>query len=401
MPDVLCVFRNNESKLLVGELVFGESDCRFSYDPQYLLRGDSEPLLLIDHDSPIIEKSLEGSLSIFKDAMPGVWGKTALSAISGDVLFSAELLLADQFSRVGDLVFSRTKQFPQLSSPMNFQWDELLEAKDRIERHQSLSDKQKLLLKQGSCQGGARPKISLIKNNELYLVKLPSINDGFLNVPQIEHGTLSLAKMCGINAAQSELLRIGEREVLLIKRFDRDNGYGRPYMSLASACGLRNQDQPSYLEFAEQMPRLGAAQDLEELFKRMLFNVLVSNKDDHQFNHGLLKTGKEWRLAPAFDVVVGEGTSKVQSMIVGNQYRDSTVANVLSKCDKFRLTKARAKEISAQMLDTINLKWREVFRDNGVNDEMINKVAWAIIHPGVLKGYEKQESLFQANKKLQ
>lgn len=392
--DVLYVFKNNNSKNLVGQLAFTEVGCRFSYDHQYLLRGDSEslhPFLLplTDRASIFQELNLEGALSVFKDALPGAWGRAVLNSLAKRNLSDAECLLEDQFDRIGDLVFNREKTFPVLAPNNYFDWQELMEAKDRIEQHQSLTEKQQLLLKQGSSQGGARPKISLIKDNKHYLVKLPSIKDGFMNVPQIEHGTLCLANACDINSVKSNLLRIGDRDVLMVERFDRTSECAIPYMSLASACGLRSQDTPSYLDFADEMPRFGATHDLEELFRRMLFNILVSNKDDHQFNHGLIKTGNQWRLSPAFDIVAGEGSSRVQSMVVGKDYRDSTIANALSKCDIFRLTKAKATDIAWSMVETIQNKWQTIFYESGVSAEMINQISWAMVHPDTLKDFEK------------
>jgi serine/threonine-protein kinase HipA len=395
--DVLYVFKNNEDRTLVGKLSFSSGGVSFIYAPKFLLDAQSQPinpfqLPLITSGPAFKEKSLEGALTVFNDALPGKWGRCVLEGFYGKSLTDSEVLLEDQVDRVGDLVFSKNKSFPDIdqnSYAFNFEWNEILDAKDCIENHRTLTDKQKTWLKQGSGQGGARPKISLLKGDELYLVKLPSIHDYRLNVPQIEHGTLCLAKRCGIQTVETQIFKVGDSDILLVKRFDRDEQlHSIPYLSLASVCGIRSNQQGSYLQFALEMSRMGAVNDLPELFKRMVFNILVSNKDDHAFNHGLLFKDGRWLLSPAFDVVAGEGQSKVQSINVGDYNRESSLRNALSRCQDFRLSKIEAKKIIDDMVDIVKCEWKSVFLSNGVSQAMIDEIAWSMAHKDVFHGYE-------------
>jgi len=392
--NVLTIFKNNPSKTLIGKLTFNSAGVAFEYHPTYLSDPNSVSinpfhLPLNASSSSFTETRLEGALGVFGDALPGKWGRCVLEKLHNCSLPDSEVLLISQADRIGDLIFSKTKQYPSLSndgSAINFEWEELLDAKDCIENHHALTDKQKLWLKQGSSQGGARPKISVMKDGMLFMAKLPSIHDYRLNAAQIEHGTLCLAKHCGIRAAESELIKVGDKDILLVKRFDRDEYQSIPYLSLASVCGLRSGSEGSYLQFAQEMARVGAADDLTELYKRMVFNILVSNKDDHAFNHGLLLKDNQWRLSPAFDIVAGEGQSRMQSLRVGDFNRESTLRNALSRSQDFRLTKEQARQIIDTMVGAIK-DWQQVFLDNGVSEAMVDEVGWAIAHGDVFSGY--------------
>jgi serine/threonine-protein kinase HipA len=392
--SVLYVFKNNPPRTLIGKLTFDFSGVSFEYHPAYLSDPNSlsiNPfqLPLNASSSRFTENKLEGALSVFNDALPGKWGRCVLEKLKNSSLPDCDVLLSSQADRIGDLIFSKDKRFPSLDyegASFNFEWAALLEAKDCIENHHPLTDKQKLWLKQGSSQGGARPKISVMRDGVLFMAKLPSIHDYRLNVAQIEHGTLCLAKHCGISAVESQLIKVDDKDILLVKRFDRDEYQSIPYLSLASVCGLRSGSEGSYLQFAQEMARFGAANDLTELYKRMVFNILVSNKDDHAFNHGLLFKDDRWFLSPAFDIVTGEGQSRAQSIRVGDYNRESTLRNALSRSQDFRLTKADARQVIDTMVNAIN-DWNQVFLDNGVSQVMVDEVSWAVGHSDVFSEY--------------
>ena len=130
--------------------------------------------------------------------------------------------------------------------------------------------------------------------------------------PRVEHALLRLARECGLNAADSRIERIGDRDVLLVRRFDREwtgTGYHRHRMASALTL-LRADDTPtdrgrwSYLALTGELRRASASprEDLRELFARMCFNAAVSNLDDHPRNHALLAGARDWRLSPAYDL---------------------------------------------------------------------------------------------------
>ena len=227
--NILYIYRSNPKKTFVGRLIFLENKATFQYAKSFL--KNSELHAIDDFHLPKIkqdfsEARLTGVLNVFNDALPGIWGKFVINTIKGFKLTDAELLLEDQKNRIGDLVFSRTAEFPNISNDFltePFNWAELLAAKESIENKTQLTEKQQGLLKNGSGQGGARPKLTLIKNNQLYLIKLPSERDYSDDNQEIEHGTMRLAKACGLKVAYTSLFTIKQQNILLVKRFDRDN----------------------------------------------------------------------------------------------------------------------------------------------------------------------------------
>jgi serine/threonine-protein kinase HipA len=162
-----------------------------------------------------------------------------------------------------------------------------------------------ILLAPGSSLGGARPKASVIDDDgRLSMAKFPK-NDDAYSVSAWEHLALELARAAGISAAESRLLSIDARDVILLPRFDREGTRRIPFLSAMSAMDAVDQEPRSYLEIAEALRRFGAStrSDLRELWRRIVFNVLISNTDDHLRNHGLLYAGSGgWRLSPAYDL---------------------------------------------------------------------------------------------------
>ncbi len=395
--DFLYVFKNNRNQTLCGKLVFNFGLIEFFYAKSYLEEASNLPInpfhLPLENMSRVFtEDALHGVLFTFADALPGQWGRAVMESIANKTLGDIELLLCDQKDRVGELVFSRDRTFPILTGEgiqEPFSWEELIAAKEQIENKQPLTERQRFLIKDGTSQGGARPKFCLTRNNELYLVKMPSRLDYNTNNQQIEHGSLQLARQCGIRTVSTELFRADERNFLIVKRFDRNaDQEGIPFLSLASVCAIKRIENASYLDFAEEITRIGMFNELPELFRRMLFNILISNKDDHYFNHGIVFCDKRWQLSPAFDVVAGEGNLRSQSLIVGHQGRESTLRNAISSCRTFRLTTEQAMSIAQEMVSTIDMQWRAVFSDAGVDTDVINSIEWAILHPDIFLGLE-------------
>lgn len=395
--DVLYVFKNNPDQPLVGRIIFEKDRITFTYAKSYATRSASMSinpfyLPLNDQQRTFVEPELNGVLTVFRDALPGKWGSYVIEKVKGKKLGQQALLLEDQQDRIGDLVFNADKSFPDLSraaaSQELFDWDEIIAAKNDLDNQQPLSEKQKALWFRGSSQGGARPKFSVSRNAVLYMVKAPSRFDYGSNNPQIEHGTLQLAKHCGIDTVESELFQYGGMEFILLKRFDRnEQGICRPFLSLASACAVK-KESASYIAFADELRRLGCADQLPQLFRRMLFNVLISNKDDHLFNHGMLYIDSQWRLSPAFDVVAGEGQSRNQSLIVGRYGAEATIRNALSYCNAFTLSPEEAREIAEDMIRIMQRDWKNIFTNAGVSAETIASIEWAVLHDDVFIDFE-------------
>jgi serine/threonine-protein kinase HipA len=161
----------------------------------------------------------------------------------------------------------------------------------------------------GTSMGGARPK-AVVENDEgLWIAKFNRPDDKW-NMARVEHAMLVLARACGLNTSESQIIESAGRDILLVKRFDREktaHGYLRARMVsaltlLRAEDSHRSRDKWSYILLAEEMRRISAnpGEDAAELFRRMCFNALISNIDDHPRNHAVIAKDKKWRLSPVY-----------------------------------------------------------------------------------------------------
>jgi serine/threonine-protein kinase HipA len=221
------------------------------------------------------------------------------------------LLGVNDFARQGALRFSKTLNSPYLkesaqnSIPPLIQLPKLLSAAQNFEESNENEQELKLLLAPGSSLGGARPKASIIdKDESLAIAKFPKKDDES-NAVLWEAVTLSLAKEAKINTPIWRIETILDKAVLIIKRFDRENKIRIPFLSAMSMLQAKDNEQRSYLEIAYSLSEHGSCpdEDIKELYRRIIFNILVSNTDDHLRNHGFLYEGqKGWRLSPVYDI---------------------------------------------------------------------------------------------------
>jgi len=359
---------------------------RFVYGRRYLKRKDAQPVDIVA--LPLGERSYEvtsngGMFGAFRDASPDYWGRLVIATESKsppETLTEVEYLLRSNASRVGCLDFRTSSETgePQFSPPTFQNLGDLLKAARRLDEHKPVARDLLQLLEQGSSIGGARPKCTLEFENALWIAKFPARNDS-VDFPKIEYATMSLAGKCGINIPPLKLLAIGSRSVMLVKRFDREKSEGGYLRSgFVSALSLmewdeRDRDLWSYTALADQMRATILAQpdDLVQLFRRMVFNVLCRNTDDHPRNHGFLRGGSGWALSPAYDITPtlarsGVTTDFSLSLSLGSRGREATIVNALSKHSSFGLTPAAANLIVTEMQATV-AAWEEHFKTCGVD----------------------------------
>jgi serine/threonine-protein kinase HipA len=168
------------------------------------------------------------------------------------------------------------------------------------------------LIKAGTSMGGARPKAVIEDGNALWIAKFNRPKDDKWNNARVEHAMLALARVCGLTTAESKLVSVGGRDVLLVKRFDREKA-GKGYHRARMVSGLtllrtedthQSRDKWSYILLVEELRRVSAEakKDAIELFRRMCFNALISNTDDHPRNHAIIAKNQGWKLSPAYDL---------------------------------------------------------------------------------------------------
>jgi serine/threonine-protein kinase HipA len=229
----------------------------------------------------------------------------------------------------------------------------LLAASDHVLADQETDEDLRLLLAPGSSLGGARPKASVRdRDGTLLIAKFPSPADGY-DVVRWEAVALALASKAGITVPEWKLETVSGRDVLLTRRFDRRGTVRIPFLSALSALGAIDGETRSYLEIADALRQHGAAvrQDLPELWRRIVFNVLISNTDDHLRNHAFLYGGPDgWRLSPAYDInpVPTDVRPRVLSTAIGAEEDfTASLALAMDVAGDFGLSAPRARAITA------------------------------------------------------
>jgi len=355
--------------VLCGRLQRMDARYVFVYRSAYLADSGAlpvDPVRLPLHKGPVFERGLCGALGVFRDALPDQWGRRVIAAIAGrEILDDLELLRQPLGRhRVGALEFTEPGREPADPPVPEFPLEDLLAAAEVLESAEGGRPRIPVelisALAAGSSMGGARPKAVVSYRGGLWLAKFPSARDT-VNVPRIEHQTLSLARACGIEVAQSRLVDIAGKEALLVRRFDRvpagDSFVRIGYLSGLTMLGVGETESwlHSYPDLADAMRREGL--DPAELFRRMVFNILAGNRDDHARNHGFLFDGKRLTMSPAFDLVAGIGdrTPAEQAMTVGSMGRAATIENALSDAARCGLARDHAAVIASDLRERISL----------------------------------------------
>ena len=346
------VIVTNASDVKIGYLYFRRGrgiECQeFQYDADWLKNG-----FQIDPELPLvtgIHRARHFEFGCFSDASPDSWGRALIRRYyqkkeSRNELYASEYLLAvaDTY-RMGAFRFydAHKKLLPNENCSVPATKD-LKTFQYLISQIQNglpiLDDDFSDIVNFGSSLGGARPKLSIQDGNQLWIAKFASIHDKYDN-PAREAISLCLAKKCGIDVPRFTLFPVNSHQsVLLVARFDRENTLRRPFLSaksflLATAGSSNNY---SYLDIAAIIEATAihtARRDLKELWRRMIFNVLIGNKDDHLRNHGFIYKDKGWRLSPVFDLEIspdkmnhslalddiGSLTCKLSSLISMSEY---------------------------------------------------------------------------------
>lgn len=389
----------------VGELWLRDRSASFRYTRRWLrypARFPLDPALPLGSGSFHTEpgRSLFGA---FDDAAPDRWGRTLLrraerraARVSGRrprALRDADFLLrVDDETRPGALRLCDAPDGPFLAPPSSARipplvaLPQLLGAAGRVEEETETAAEFRLLLAPGSSLGGARPKASVRdRDGKLLIAKFPRRSDEW-DLPAWEAVALSLARRAGILAASARLESVSGRALLLVRRFDRHRGGRIPFASAMTMLGASDREPASYPRIAEALRRHGAAprQDLRELWRRIVFTVLISNRDDHLRNHGFLLSGPEgWRLAPAYDlnpVPADAGGGRLTTCIVEDDDRaDLELARETSSA--YGLSARQTAEIIAETVAAVET-WPDVASSFGISPREQRRMTSAFVAGG-------------------
>jgi len=348
----------------VGEVAMHGNGFVFRYANSWLARPDAfaiDPLSL-----PLTPNQYSSTrmFGVLDDATPDNWGRRVLLATHKQhPQNEVEWLLASRGAGVGCLLFSASRsQRPTLHHPPQFEdLEKIMVGLDRVEKGDvDLPVEIARLFEFGSSMGGARPKVTVTHEGKEWIAKLGRSDDVF-DQPRAEFASLQMADAAGLPAAKHKLVEVAGKPVLMVERFDRHEGAGREHY--VSCNSLVSTQKPrmrvdaadgavSYSRIADVLKKVcdDATFDMRELYKRMAFNVLIGNSDDHLKQTGLLLTSASgYSLAPVFDVLPHPTQLGLQALIIGNEGRVSSVSNLLSTPERFGLGADEARSIVTDM----------------------------------------------------
>jgi serine/threonine-protein kinase HipA len=406
MPDIEVHIdlqgRLHQVGLVRSNTVRGTETVVFEYNPEWLANPDRfsiEPALALTRGTfaPLAGQAIFGSIG---DSAPDTWGRRLMQRAERRqasregrairTLSESNYLLgvADEtrlgalrFRWMGDPIF----QAPTKTGvPALIELGRLLQITERILRDEETEEDLQLIFAPGSSLGGARPKASVIDQyGHLSIAKFPKETDDY-SIETWEEIALRLAARSGITTPHHELLQVAGKAVLLSRRFDRAGAFRIPFLSAMAMTGSKDGDRGSYPEIVDALTQHGAQAkaDAQALYRRVAFNVLISNVDDHLRNHGFLWLGKAgWSLSPAYDLNPVPTDLKARVLTTNIDLNEGTCSiNLLEEAaEYFGLGLAAARSIIKQVA-TVTATWRKIAREVGAKSAEITRMASAFEH---------------------
>lgn len=401
----------------------GVPEGRFVYGRSYLERPNAVALDPVDlklAPRTYATASMGGVFGALRDASPDYWGRRVIQRHLGKAQpGEMDYLLYSPDDRAGALGFGLNRMPPAPKRIFNRTLD--LAAVQAI-ADAVVADEDRPAAGGGSgdgvadadrdqvaklmvictSMGGARPKAVIEDDDGLWIAKFNRPDDAWNNA-RVEHAMLTLARACGLVTAESRMVDIAGRDVLLVKRFDRektDAGYRRARMVsaltlLRAEDTYQSRDKWSYVLLAEELRRVCAepSQSTAELFRRMCFNALISNVDDHPRNHAVLARAADWSLSPAYDLTPAVPVSLERrdlAMACGDAGRFANAANLLSQSARFLLDVNEARALVDAMEVQVRGSWYAIACAAGVTARDCDKIASAFAYPGFREGGEQR-----------
>jgi len=378
------------------KLVSAGKGVSLHYGKEWLAHGFalSEDLPLIDTEflpPGRLAADAQRAVGAVDDARPERWGEKVIRFVAKPARLSlVEYLYYAGDDRFGALGVSTSagSYRPQAVSPLPRLEDaqQLSEVAAKIEASEPVSDLEAKIIRAGGSLGGIKPKALIDIGGEEWVIKF--FNGEPVDTPLVEHATMTLARRAGIDTAETRVIRLASANAIAIRRFDREAG--RRIHSISAGTALRaataagDEPEMGYPELARILRRIGITQgalnqkDARELFRRMVFNILVDNTDDHEKNHALLVVKPaghgRLKLAPAYDVLPTNSGQGFQEFICGVQGRESTLDNAMSQTDAFGLLPAEAAAEVAGVIAFVN-SWQTHFAHAGVSARDIASLA--------------------------
>jgi serine/threonine-protein kinase HipA len=378
---------------------------RFVYGKSYLGRDNAvpiDPLALKLAGKTYETRILNGVFGALRDATPDYWGRHVIEKHAGiPQLREIDYMLQSPDDRAGALGFGLTEEppAPKVQFNQTIELEKLQKIADTIIADEKPPDGAQAaqvneLMLVGTSVGGARPKTVVEDDDALWIAKFNRADDNF-NFARVEQAMLALARECGMQVAESKVITAGDRDVLMVKRFDRERsgmGYRRARMLsaltlLRSEDTQQNRERWSYVILTEELRRISSQPrtDAPELFRHMVFNALISNTDDHPRNHAVIALNEDWRLSPAYDLTPWPeiGTERRDlALECGDFGRYANAQNLLSQCERFLVKRDEAARIINEMEKTIAERWHDIARREGVTEKDCRTISTAFMYEG-------------------
>lgn len=371
----------------------------FEYAPSWLSHRSAfgiDPALPLSRGSFHTDRPL---FNVFTDPAPDRWGQAlmrrnerrrarsdgrqprALRAIDFVTLVADEARLGAlrfQDPRTGSFLTTTGNSVPPLVD-----LPRLLAAASRIIDDEETDEDLELLLAPGTSLGGARPKASVRgEDGHLLIAKFPRHDDDW-PVTRWEAMAMALADRAGVRVSPWRLQRVAERPVLMARRFDRHEERRVAFMSALTALGASDHEMRSYLEIAEFLRREGAKveEDLRQLWRRIVFNMLISNTDDHLRNHGFVRERNGWRLSPAYDLnpVPTDVKPRVHALAIDEFDGTASLETAYRIAPMFGIREGTARDIAGEVGEAVG-RWREVPARFGLTPEEVDRMSSAFEH---------------------
>ncbi len=389
---------------LVGEIFHRtDGDCALRYSPSWTASGFalSPDMPLFDTDFVPIHHLMRtsGAPGAVDDARPDRWGQKVIRYLYKPGASVYDSLYFCGHERFGALGVSTSEQayapFHLRTLPRLEDARTLSEAAKIIESGEGeLQQQQADLISVAASLGGAKPKAAISIDGEEWVLKF--FNGEPYDLPLVEYATMELARKAGINVAQVQLVPMRAENALAIKRFDRQ---GAARVHCISACTLLRavtaqgaDPEFGYPQLARTLRQYGKTQTLDaqlkELFCRMVFNILIANKDDHEKNHSLMceTHGRTMlmELSPGYDILpTGSGAVEHQFMI-SDSSKEPSLMEAMTVCAEFGLTPTQAAGLVTHLIGFVN-GWQEFFKEKGISDRDIAEMVALIDAPELLE----------------
>lgn len=400
---------NATEPVVAGRLDLVKGIHEFTYGRSYLNNPDAIPIYLPELPmekgiiTPAAPMTIAGCL---RDGSPDFWGRRVIiNRLSGakgkevdvDALDEMNFMLQSGSDRIGALDFqlSAVEYVPRQQGEVTL--DMLMDAATYVEKGTPLPQELDEALRHGTSIGGARPKAQILDGNTKYIAKFSASNDQH-SVVKGEYIAMKIAKAAGLDVAPVELRRVSGKDVILIERFDRVDGAGgemrRAMVSGLTILGLAEHEAryASYPLLATQLRKRSktAAKDVKELFRRMCFNILVGNTDDHARNHAAFWDGTYINLTPAYDIdprprMAHEAN---QAMSVFEESHQSQLSLAIKSAPVFGVSEFQARAIIEMQVEAIKDRFPELAKDVDLSEQdCVQILERAMLRDYAFEGY--------------